>query len=61
MCVCAYILGGFGMEMKASVPDRRKQPHVVRETNVFTRLEPAECGVNHARLYNSKIKERVQL
>jgi len=54
-------LVGFGMEMKASVPDRRKQPHVVRETNIFTRLELAEFGVNHARLSNSEIKERVQL
>jgi len=48
-------------EIKPSVPDRLKQLHVVREMNIFTRLQLAGCVVNDPRLTNSEIKERVQL
>jgi len=47
--------------VKISVPDRRKQPHVVRETNIFTRLQLAGRCINHPRLPNGEIKERVEL
>jgi hypothetical protein len=47
--------------MKISVPDRRKQLHVVRENNIFTSLQLAGRDVNHQRLTNAEIKERVEL
>jgi hypothetical protein len=38
-----------------------KQPHVVKEMHIFTRSQMTGRGVNHPRLPNGEIKERVQL
>jgi hypothetical protein len=49
------------VEKKTSVPDRRKQPYVVMETNIFTRLQIAGRSVNPPLLPNAEVKERLVL
>ena len=68
VCVCERALARVyigqlwnrsNVKMKISVPDRRKKPHAVRETNIFTRLQLAGCDINHPRLLIFDIKRRV--
>jgi len=68
VCVCARALICIGRfwnrnpaENKTYVPDQRKQTRVMRKTIIFNKLLLAGRGVNHPRLLNGEIKERVVL